>query len=712
MRFKCALLLAAIPIAAAQAAPCDDEASLALDALARNVSVHIGSPPTLTIGSDAQVLLDWAVNARRVADDTPVYFIAASSAPVRFLGTGFLALTQDAAGPTGITFGQQQSRAVIPLHNPTADMRGSIRMQALRAGALELSWALVGRTVCGERIIAEGKSALSASPGSPQIVIQNPYDLEKPDQVVVSDDGRHRLHVFAERFRVFDVETGALVLEAQGRAPNLSPTGRFLAAYQGGRDSRMLDLFDLESGARIGSAMGPTLIWQNGDSVLISGAEQYERVLVLQTLVDDVTPPMREKNEFGVEELCERGFATTCRPPARLLADHEGCNGCVPRGRSRHCSVGRYRHRGVGTGRTPATRGSARCIALALRSTCQWPASRTAISGRIARACSIAACSSGSNAWRRRSPPSCWRTAGPRTRPRRIGDRGGRRPNRTRACRSFQPGARLALHRTRPRRPPTRAAVPDDRRAQKPIPTATPAVSHLLFEQLSDVGLKLARGTILQNAVTSVRTGDNPKGGMSHTPQISSSLQPVLRAVAAVGDRAIFDLAPSCDMLDLENQHEPRDVIETRGTPKAFKPKLVVGCADGLWSFARGSTQYLLGQTISSYGTNHETIFSNTYLLIAEPGKPPRLVYLNDGFLPTEMPMYERGDPGCGPAHPPVNVVAQRYSTWRRRELARRTCSMWRPASVVAQGWWMPTVPVGAAGRDAAICSDQRRWPY
>jgi hypothetical protein len=118
------------------------------------------------------------------------------------------------------------------------------------------------------------------------------------------------------------------VLEAQGRAPNLSPTGRFLAAYQGGRDGRMLELFDLESGARIGSVMGPALIWHNGDSVLISGAEQYERVLVLQTLVDDVTPPMREKNEFGVEELCERGFATTCRPPARLLADHEGCNGC------------------------------------------------------------------------------------------------------------------------------------------------------------------------------------------------------------------------------------------------------------------------------------------------------------------------------------------------------------------------------------------------
>ena len=99
--------------------------------------MHIGSPPTLTIGSDAQVSLDWDVNARRVADDTPVYFIAASSAPVHFLGTGFLALTRDAAGPTGITFGQQQSRAVIPLRRippPTCADRSACRRCA--AGAL------------------------------------------------------------------------------------------------------------------------------------------------------------------------------------------------------------------------------------------------------------------------------------------------------------------------------------------------------------------------------------------------------------------------------------------------------------------------------------------------------------------------------------------------------------------------------------------------
>src|SRR5262245_22610276 len=101
MRFTCALLVAAIPMAAAQAAPCEDEASLALDALAKNVSVRIGGASGLTIGRDAQVSLEWAVNARRIGDGTPVYFVVASSAPVRFLGSGFLALTSDAAGPAG-----------------------------------------------------------------------------------------------------------------------------------------------------------------------------------------------------------------------------------------------------------------------------------------------------------------------------------------------------------------------------------------------------------------------------------------------------------------------------------------------------------------------------------------------------------------------------------------------------------------------------------
>ena len=122
-------------------------------------------------------------------------------------------------------------------------------MQALRGWRPGLpSWALIGQTVCGERIIAEGKSTLSAWRDRRRSSSKSVRSGKaRPGRRVRR---RTSATCLAERFRVFDVETGALVLEAQGRAPNLSPTGRFLAAYQGGRDSRMLDLFDLESGAR------------------------------------------------------------------------------------------------------------------------------------------------------------------------------------------------------------------------------------------------------------------------------------------------------------------------------------------------------------------------------------------------------------------------------------------------------------------------------
>ena len=102
----------------------------------------------------------------------------------------------------------------------------------------------------GELIAGEEKSSLSASAVALNIVIQNPYDLQSPEKTIVSNDGRYRLHVFVERFRVFDAETGLLVVEAQGRQPNFSPTGRFLAAYQGGRDSRILGLLTWKRAAR------------------------------------------------------------------------------------------------------------------------------------------------------------------------------------------------------------------------------------------------------------------------------------------------------------------------------------------------------------------------------------------------------------------------------------------------------------------------------
>src|SRR6266851_4902675 len=100
MRFVYALLVVAIPFVPAFALSCE-EANLRLDGLARRVSVHVDRPDRLTVGRrNAVVRFDWAIDASKVPDDVPTYFIVSSSAPVRFFGTGFLTLTAEAAGPS------------------------------------------------------------------------------------------------------------------------------------------------------------------------------------------------------------------------------------------------------------------------------------------------------------------------------------------------------------------------------------------------------------------------------------------------------------------------------------------------------------------------------------------------------------------------------------------------------------------------------------
>jgi hypothetical protein len=70
-----------------------------------------------------------------------------------------------------------------------------------------------------------------------------------------------------------------------------------------------------------------------------------------------------------------------------------------------------------------------------------------------------------------------------------------------------------------------------------------------------------------------------------------------------------------------------------------------------------------MGQTLSIYGTDHENVYTNTYLLVIEPDKPARFIDLTSNFLPGSMPMYERGQSGFpwpGNIHR-INFVAQRY---------------------------------------------------
>src|ERR1051325_4976340 len=165
MRCLYSLLLLAISVAPAVALPCE-EARLRLDGLAKHVSVSVDRPSKLNVGSRNGVLtFDWAIEAGKVPDELPTYLILWSSAPVRFAGPGFFTLTADGVGPTGIDFGKQRTRAIIPMHNPTAERQGSIPVQVLRAGDIELHWGVVVSTPCGQLIGPQDSLMLSVSAG-------------------------------------------------------------------------------------------------------------------------------------------------------------------------------------------------------------------------------------------------------------------------------------------------------------------------------------------------------------------------------------------------------------------------------------------------------------------------------------------------------------------------------------------------------------------
>jgi hypothetical protein len=105
--------------------------------------------------------------------------------------------------------------------------------------------------------------------------------------------------------------------------------------------------------------------------------------------------------------------------------------------------------------------------------------------------------------------------------------------------------ARLVLHRSEAGAGTAaqRASVAGDR-SGRPAASGQVPVPYVLFEQLSDIGLKLARGTILRNAVTSVSTTKRTDGYF-HTAQVSPSLEKLLSPFLAVTNYSLLD--PTAD---------------------------------------------------------------------------------------------------------------------------------------------------------------------
>ena len=306
----CCALGMAPPVAKAEP-DCGAE-TVALRGVSGGVQIDIKAPQTLTAGSALQV--SWQAKERAPLK-TPLFIIVAVPGEVRFEAPslpgkptpapdetspdpqqpelpGFIGLTPDAKGPLGLTFGAGKSRALIPLHQPGSKLAGSFAVRIYNAGGITIETGVVARTSCGERIVSALISKLvTVAAGQPEIVVQDPFDIEKPAHILVSNSGRYRANVFEDRYRIYDTETGAKLVDRAGHDPNFSPTSRFIVASTGDKGSGQYEVIDLVSGELIATPSASYIGWAHSDSFLIAGGGSWGALSLRPTLISRPLEP-------------------------------------------------------------------------------------------------------------------------------------------------------------------------------------------------------------------------------------------------------------------------------------------------------------------------------------------------------------------------------------------------------------------------------------
>ncbi len=281
---------------------CPEQAA-ALTRLAAGVRLKLEAPGQMRSGESLR--FSWETAARFPAE-TPVYAILSVSGEARLEAApppkqdkdkaqdndtskpelpGFIALRPSASGPKGIGFGTGATRVVIPLHEAGARLRGAFSVRLYEAGGYAVASAVVAKTACGEIILKDGpKSSAAVAPARAEIVVQAPYDIAVPKRAILSNDGRTLLQIFESYYRVFDVASGAKLVDRSGRDPNFSPTGRFVAANTGaGEDYEIVDLLSREP---IATVSGLLIAWAEDDAFVIgASAESWAPLALRPTLI-------------------------------------------------------------------------------------------------------------------------------------------------------------------------------------------------------------------------------------------------------------------------------------------------------------------------------------------------------------------------------------------------------------------------------------------
>ncbi len=220
---------------------------------------------------------------------------------VRFGGVGFVPFPGGLPGPSGNGFASEWMRAAIPLHLQHGSAAGTFQIKPFREGAFGLSWAVVARTDCGESQVSEtGAFRTEVVSRRASIVVHDLYDYSLAKSVIETQDGRHRLLDFDGYYQVFDIASGAKIVDRRGSCPDFSPTGRFVAAltdysggecefYTAGSGAPRFEVVDLVSG-NVVAEPDPPAVWAHGDAFLFVPPKWWKMLQppghVLSLLVD------------------------------------------------------------------------------------------------------------------------------------------------------------------------------------------------------------------------------------------------------------------------------------------------------------------------------------------------------------------------------------------------------------------------------------------
>lgn len=258
---------------------CEDEhATLARLASGLRWRVEGGERPR--VGSPISVA--WTGNT--LEERIPVWLVAHTRQPVRFSGTGHVALGPEAPNPFAIGTGLGETRALAALATRGTGESGTMTFAPLATGPLEVDIALVGYLRACEReiVLASGVERLDVAPARAEIVLSTPEGRAAFTHSVDVAKTARRVLFNRTRFLILDAATGTEIVERAGAELEISPTHRFAAVGHDGR----IEIVDLVDGRTAASVEPGQLYWGLGDSVVFTGSAPWAKIDLASTFGD------------------------------------------------------------------------------------------------------------------------------------------------------------------------------------------------------------------------------------------------------------------------------------------------------------------------------------------------------------------------------------------------------------------------------------------